>query len=232
MSRIAFTLCVIAFTLVSGCKDLRIATGSDDSFIHLPQELTATPVPPAQPLLPTSPNSHWTYRLTNEENGIEEVTVLPSRLIDGQTALVLSGKRKGAPDREELFYVTNNEIAQFSAGAAEKVTLKPPMPILRFPLKFDETLSWQGGVSLRGALVPSRSKSRLRCVEKIKVPAGTFTAYRVDTILETRLTDGLAHFWVTRWFAPGVGVVRTRYLVKAPGQAERVFTKDLLKYKI
>ncbi len=232
MSRIAFTLCVVAFTVVSGCKNVRIATGSDDKFIHLPQELTATPIPPAQPLLPTSPGSRWTYRLTNDENGIEEVTVLPSRQIEGQTALVLGCKRKGTLDREELFYITDKEIAQFSAGAGEKVILKPPMPILRFPLKFDETVSWQGGVSLRGALVPSQSKSRLRCIEKIKVPLGTFTSYRVDTILETRLAEGLARFWVTRWLAPGIGVVRTRYIVKSPGQAERVFTKELLKYKI
>lgn len=228
------TLWIVCLLLLfaSGCKNLRIATGTDDRFIHLPQELTATPPPPARPLMPTTPGSRWTYRLDKDETGLEHVKVLPPRTIGGQTVLVLSGERAGNPTREELFHVTDTEIAQISAGAAERVVLKPPLPLLRFPLKFDETVTWQGGVSLRGAFVPSQAKSRLRCLEKITVPAGPFSAYRVDTVLETRLSDGFAQFWTTRWFAPGVGMVRTRYIVKTPQQPERVFTKDLIAYKI
>lgn len=222
----------LGLSLVAGCKDARIATGADDKFIHEPTELNATPPPPEKSLFPGKLESKWIYQLGIGESGKEEFVWLGSRTVEGTTATVFSGKRTNGANREELFRISPEGIEQVSAGGQEKVTLKPPMPLLKYPLSFEETLSWQGGVQMRDALVPSQARSRLRAVESVTVPAGTFTAYRVDTELDAQLPDGSVHFITTRWLAPGVGPVKIRYVVQAPGRPDHAYIKELLSYKL
>ncbi|MBB6053979.1 hypothetical protein [Armatimonas rosea] len=215
-----------------GCKNVRVASGSDDKFIHTPRELNAPPPPLEKTLFPTTIGSKWVYRLAEGETGQETIMVTGTRQIDGTKAIVLSSKRVGQPDREELYEITEEQIKQLSAGGQDKVTLKPPMPLIQAPLAFDAVVSWQGGVAMRGSLVPSTSKSRLRSVEQVVVPAGTYTTYRVDTNLEAQLKEGPARFWTTRWFAPGIGPVKIRYIVSAPGQPDHAFMKELVSCDI
>jgi hypothetical protein len=221
------------FLLLVGCKDVRIANGTDDQFVHLPANLQATPPPPLKPLMPGSVGSTWSYRFTNTDGDLEKVIVAPSRMVNGSPAMVLVSTRTGAPKREEVLQISAQKIMHVSSsGGEDLVNLKPPMPLVQFPLSFDTVLSWQGGVLLKGSLVPSKGTSKLRGIEKINVPAGEFMAYRIDSMLETQLSAGKSIFWTTRWFAPGVGMVKVRYIVNAPKQADRVFVKELVKYKI
>lgn len=226
------TLALGLLLLPLGCKNVRVASGSDDKFIHTPQELSAPPPSLEKTLFPSTIGSKWVYRLAEGETGREEIMVTGTRQINGITAVVLSSKRVGQQDREELYEITEEQIKQISAGGQDKVALKPAMPLIQAPLAFDAVVSWQGGVAMRGSLVPSTAKSRLRSVEQVVVPAGTYTTYRVDTNLEAQLKEGPARFWTTRWFAPGIGPVKIRYIVLAPGQPEHAFVKELVSYDI
>lgn len=223
---------LVALIGLFGCKDVRVASGVDDKFIHLPEEIDATPPPLEKPLFPSTVGSRWVYRLADGDTGKEEVTVTGKRVADGVTAVVFASKRLGQADREELYQITEEEINQISAGTLDKVILKPPMPLIHAPLSFTEGSSWQGGVLMRGSLLPSQAKSRLRAFEQVTVPAGTFFAYRVETDLEAQLQGGAAHFATTRWFAPGIGPVKLRYFVQAPGQANQAFVKELVSFDI
>ena len=230
--RLLTALVLGSLLLPAGCKNARIASGSDDAFIHTPQELNAPPPALEKTLFPSTIGSKWVYRLAEGESGREEITVTGTRPVSGTTAIVLTSKRLGQPDREELYEITEDQIKQISAGGQDRVDLKPPMPLLQAPLAFDAVASWQGGVAMRGSLVPSTSKSRLRSVETVTVPAGSYLTYRVDTNLEAQLKEGVAHFWTTRWFAPGIGPVKIRYIVNAPGQPEHAFLKELVRSDI
>lgn len=225
-------LALVTLVGLLGCKDVRVASGIDDKFIHLPEEIDATPPPLEKPLFPSTVGSRWVYRLADGDTGKEEVTVTGTRVVEGVTAVVFASKRLGQADREELYQITEEEINQISAGTLDKVSLKPPMPVLHAPLSFTEGTSWQGGVLMRGALLPSQAKSRLRAFETVTVPSGTYSAYRIETNLEAQLQGGAAHFATTRWFVPGIGPVKLRYIVQAPGQADQAFVKELVSYKI
>ncbi|MCX6366324.1 MAG: hypothetical protein NTX57_06385 [Armatimonadetes bacterium] len=216
--------------LLTSCKNVRIASGADDSFIHLPDEINTKPTPPKKSLFPTPVGGYWIYRLVNTKGEQEKVVVQPSR--GAETAVLASAQISGKP-REELFKITPQEITHLSSsGGNDKVTMKPPMPLLQFPLNFDKSITWQGGVLLRDSLVPSKGHSRLKAIEKVTVPRGTFTAYRVDSILETTTSGGTSTYWTTRWFAPGVGMVKVRYIVHNPNQPDQLFLKELIDYKL
>ncbi len=231
-------LTLVVLSLLTGCKNLRISSGEDDSYIHLPEELKASPPPPSKSLLPATVGNSWTYQLSTGEGREEKSTVATPRIINGVSTVVIlntvtDSNTPKAPPREELFQITKTQISHISSsGGADKVTLKPPMVVIRFPMNYDDPLEWQGGVLLRNSLVPSRGRSFLRVVESVTVPAGTFTAYRVDSVLETQLREGTSIFWTTRWFAPGVGIVKTRYFIHTPGQTDRAFNKLLLRYSV
>lgn len=81
-------------------------------------------------------------------------------------------------------------------------------------------------------MVPGRAWSGLQGLEKVTVPAGTFTAYRVNTTLEASIDGNLSLFTTSRWFVPGVGIVRTRYTVRQAGLPEKEFRRELVRYKI
>ncbi|WP_309709507.1 hypothetical protein [Armatimonas sp.] len=224
-------LCFIP--LLTSCKNVRIASGADDNFIHLPEEINTKPISPEKSLFPTPVGGYWIYRLVNTKGDQEKVVAQPRRIVEGVEAVVLTSAQISGPPREELFKITSQEITHLSStGGNDKVTMKPPMPLLQFPLNFDKSIAWQGGVLVRGSLVPSKGHSRLKAIEKVTVPAGTFTAYRVDSILETTTSGGASTYWTTRWFAPGVGMVKVRYIVNNPNQPNQLFLKELTSYKL
>ena len=224
-------LCVLP--LLASCKNVRIASGADNNFIHLPEEINTPPALPEKTLFPTPLGGYWIYRLVNTKGEQEKVVVQPSRIVEGSEAVVFASAQASGPPREELFKITEKKLTHISSsGGKDKVTLKPPMPLLQFPLNFDKSIAWQGGVLLQGALVPSKGHSRLKAIEKVTVPAGTFTTYRVESILETTIPGGANTYWTTRWFAPGVGLVKVRYIVHTTNQPDQLFLKELTSYKL
>ena len=226
-------LCLAALPLLVGCKNFRLASGEDDHFIHLPEEINATPPPPTKPLLPATIGNTWVYQIVNAETGQEKTTVTPPRIINGISTVVLRNTQSGQAPREDLFQITSTTLSHVSSsGGNTTVNLKPPMPLVRFPLTLKDPIEWQGGVMIGSGLVPSHGRSQLREMEQVTVPAGTFMAYRVDSALNTQLREGTSTFWTTRWFAEGVGIVKTRYMAHTPNQPDRVFSKELVSYTL
>ena len=57
---------------------------------------------------------------------------------------------------------------------------------------------------------PGTAASRVSTIETIKTPAGSFAAYRVDTIITTTVQGQQIYLYAARWLAPGVGLVQQR----------------------
>lgn len=214
---------------LSGCKDVRVDAGTDARFLHQPEELFAPVAQPKKPLFPLKVGTKWKMELTEQGKTIEEQTLLGKRAISGVECQILGIRREGGGYREEYFVVNDKGIYQVGGGGAERITMKPPLPILTFPLELGKSIEWQGGITVPKGMVPGRAWSRLRGVERVKVPAGVFDAYRTDTALEANINGRIAVFMTARWFVPGKGIVKTRYLIRQAGQPPKEFQRELVR---
>jgi len=220
---------LLTLLVMVGCKDVRIDSGSDSKFLHTPEALFAPLPAPEKTLLPQGVGSHWTYRLTGAETGTEE-QLLTERRADG--TVKIEGRRVGRPVHVEFYLSTPQGVSLAGAGEKDLLMMTPPLPIFQLPFDADKTLEWQGGISVPKGSVPGRGWSLVRGQETVTVPAGTFLAYRTDTTLEANVSGQLALFLTSRWFAPGVGIVKTRYVIRQVGQAEQQFARELVRYKL
>jgi DUF3108-like len=153
----------------------------------------------------------WTYRTGDREEtfvvtGVKEKekdgtrVVSVGRVIDGRLAPAKEVKLTG----EGVFVVAE--------GGKERDT---PLPLLELPAKPGD--KWE--VDARGpGNVPVKWRRAVGGPEKVKVPAGTFEAIRVEHTYTVPGTDGrpdVVVLTLTEWFAHGVGLVR-----KASGDKE------------
>jgi hypothetical protein len=93
-----------------------------------------------------------------------------------------------------------------------------PVPLLKLPAKAGDSWTVQHQIPAAGVATFTCTVGK---VEEVKVPAGTFKAIRVE-----EKTDALRGS-VTRWYAPGVGLVKA---VTTSGKAEQ--TQVLKSYTL
>lgn len=215
---------------LTGCKDVRIDAGTDMKFLHAPEELFVAIVAPTKPLFPDKTGTKWTSKMTSKDIETDEQTLVGKRMVSGVECLVIASIRNIRELREEMYVLNAKGIYQRGARGKEMFTMQPPIPILTFPLEAGKVIEWQGGISFPKGMVPGRAWSSVRGIEKIKVPAGSFDAYRTDTTLEANIDNRLTLFATTRWFVPGIGIAKTRYSVRSAGQPELEFRRELVRY--
>jgi RNA polymerase sigma factor (sigma-70 family) len=75
-----------------------------------------------------------------------------------------------------------------------------PVPLLKLPAKTGDSWTVQQGIPAAGVATFTYTVGK---VEEVKVPAGTFKAIRVE-----ERADPILRIPVTRWYAPGVGLVK------------------------
>ena len=228
------TACLLLLSLSAwggGCKDVRVDAGTDATFLHTPEELFAPVKESDKPLFPDQGGNKWTIRLMDSESGNEVQTLIGKRMISGIECQVFRSARDGRAYREEYYISNKSGIYQLGGGAGDQVIMVPPVPILTYPLELGKTVEWQGGISVPKGKVPARAWSRFRGTEAIKVPAGSFKAYRTDTALEANISGRLTVFTTARWFVPDIGIVKTRYVIRQAGQPTKEFRRELVRYE-
>jgi hypothetical protein len=220
--------------LASGCKDVRVANDQDSRFLHSPEDLSAPVIAPKESLFPIQKGMLW--RMTGPD-GPEEYVMVGPEALSGSTlpGYRIEVRHTGAAVRSETYATTSDgTICQAITGGADKIVMAPPMPITA-PLAADKATEWQGNLTFKGQTVPSRAWTRLRGMESVKTAAGTFDAYRFDVLLSTSIGGSQATFPTTRWFVPGIGMVKTTYRLQIPDENKqlvwREFTKELQSYK-
>ncbi|HEX8078048.1 MAG TPA: hypothetical protein VF511_09555 [Chthoniobacterales bacterium] len=161
------------------------------------------PVKPAGDYFPLRVGDSWTYRNTEE---------------GGYTLKVLSEEpQPGSPTRYLVEFLSGVKIINvyskvegwvlfhsedYPEHEGLRATYEPPKQYLPNPLVAGQTWTWSGKDP---TYVDHRETSRVTGVEEVTVPAGKFRAMKVVT--ET--TSGNATKTTTKWYAEGIGLVKS-----------------------
>jgi Tfp pilus assembly protein PilF len=177
--------------------------------------------------VPLTEGSSWTYQDTRRSGDKEQTYKKTTQInrtaqIDDQKAAVLDVVALVAKD--DGIYAVGVVAPQ--TGSDQIVPLKSPYKVLPLNPKVGD--KWQH-TDDRGA-----TNSTVLGTEKIKPPAGEFDAVKVYSITVGG-KDGSERSEDTRWYAPGVGLVKStstaRRLVDGKLTTEE-FTRELVAYDI
>ncbi len=228
-----FCATVAAFS-VAGCRDDPNG-GVDHAYIRTGETETiedAKPAPSPATLFPMDKGRQWRMTIRIEardgsqiKTATEVITATGPATIASVSGKSLSLDQKGVPLRSELFALSNKGLSQIAAGGTQKMIMSPPMPIFAAPIKEGSSLSWEGEIRMMGQKNPATGFSRVSGKDTIQTPAGKFEAWRVDSVLTTIAEGRQIAFPITRWLAPGVGVVKQRYII-----GDAVVVKELTSY--
>ncbi len=214
----------------SGCGSDGPDDGPDMNFFRTPDsEADRKPVieENVSLLFPTGKERLWKMNVrAMDKTSFETVRVDSPRNIGGiDNATTLTMYQNGKPYRSEMFQIKKDSLALIAAGGNDKMIMSPPMAILRTQSPPGVEYKWEGEITFKGAKAPATAFSRVHASEEVVTPAGKFKAYRVDTSLTTIIEGRSVTFPASRWFVPGVGIVKQTFRV---GNA--VVEKELVSY--
>lgn len=152
--------------------------------------------PAGGPYFPTAVGTTWVY----ECGGEQDTLVVTAAEAKGDGTVVSTGRRIGGRLRP-------GEVIAVSAGGLDWVgtgaeTYDPPVRRLRLPFRSGE--SW--AIESVGPEIHLKGKATAHGPETVKVPAGEFTAVRVDF---EYTFNGQVRCREQRWYAAGVGEVKS-----------------------
>ncbi|MBC8135358.1 MAG: hypothetical protein H8F28_05645 [Fibrella sp.] len=216
--------------LLTGCGSDGPDGGPDIKLFRTPnKQADSQPVVKENvPLLfPTGKERLWKLSVTAmNKKSTETVRVDAPRTIGGITnATTLTMYQDGKPYRSEMFQIKKDALYLIAAGGTDKMVMSPPMTILRARSPQGVDYKWEGNITFKGSKAPAQAYSRVHSSEEITTPAGKFNAYRVDTSLTTIIEGRPVTFPASRWFVPGVGIVKQTFRV-----GDAVVEKQLVSY--
>jgi hypothetical protein len=145
-----------------------------------------------------SPGTKWSYEVNQDGKKIKvDSQIVKVEKIDGKSLAVLEKTVNGNVSGTEHLATTEKGVFRHRVDGIE---LSPPVCILKYPLKKDDT--WETESTI--ANEPLKVKGKVFDTEDVTVPAGKYKAYRVE--IETSVAGMNAT--ITFWFAPDVGIVK------------------------
>lgn len=144
-------------------------------------------------LFPLKTGAKWVYDAAGQEL---TATVEGTAKVGEKDCLVVKKEWPGGSSKE--YYRVDDKGAFLCRIDADRTTEFPenPVPRLRFGLKKGDTWEWKHD--------GQQGKYEHQGEEEVEVPAGKFKCVKVHVAA----TSGEMKYGVTRWFAPGVGVVK------------------------
>ena len=155
---------------------------------------------------PVTTGARWVYRWTGEGRpAAHEVRVVTTVEKDDEAWFITVARKEEQVDlTEQTLRVSRGGLTRVAIGG-DKLT--EPLPLFTLPPRPGER--WESGANT----------TSVRGVERVRVPAGSFDAVRVERYMPLSGTD----IYFTDWYAPGTGVVKMVVRVGVEGQrAERV----------
>ena len=208
------------------------------------------------PPLPVAPGTFWEYEVTTElpENAVEltahwvktrplagrrlratRTTTLdgPASLPSGE-ALRFTTRVNDVVERVDYRLVSPEQIADVATDLlglppadggetpVRQITLPEPLPLVRFPIETGD--SWDARFMVDGH--PVNRTFDVLGRETIRVPAGTYEAWRIRAIGSDRPGHTVES---TTWFAPGIGFVKSRAIHTAAFGLLKIETAELVR---
>jgi hypothetical protein len=198
----------LAVPLLAGCRN-QSDSGEELSYVRTnPQEYEA-PLIDARKLMPLKPGMRWEYGVQRSKGDpTREISTVTS--FNGKRAII-EGQERGVVISRDGYLIDEKGIwitSVISGNASIPVT--PPLPFLPLPIEEGKVVTWQGTIGSGQTTLIGRAWTRVTRRQKIKTLAGEFMTYRVDMRTDTGRAERGDALLVSRWFAPGVGVVRVR----------------------
>jgi hypothetical protein len=171
----------------------------------------------AEPLLPTEDGTTWQYELVEEQGGpaaspptTTPVTVRIGReTFAGKEFIKLQTTTDDVVTRTELMTLDEQGwVCHYRGGKDGRMAkLDPPQTILPATIKTGD--SWDSDGEVAG--MEMRQHFVVMSEESLRLPAGTFRAFRIhcedSSVMSAKLD---------RWFFPGVGFVQETTVVRGP----------------
>lgn len=147
---------------------------------------------------PLKPGTKWFYDMTVNGQKIKANNqVAKIETIDGKSLALVETVINGMVAGSEHMTATDKGVFRHRAYGVE---ISPPVCVLKYPFKKDET--WETDTTIGGQKV--KVKSKAIGDEEITVPAGKYKTVKC----EAETTLGPSQFTTTYWFAADVGVVK------------------------
>jgi hypothetical protein len=190
--------------LLGGCRN-QADHGEELNYLRADPEVYDPGALSTSKLLPLVPGTRWRYKVTRSDGKESslETTALPGQ--------VLEGRSENRLESHDTFKFGPTGISIVGTWVNGPAPVTPELPLITLPVKEGQISTWQGTIGINKTTLPARAWIRVTRREKVKVPMGTFQAWRVD--MRTDVTQGRQQaMLVTRWMTPGVGVVRMRLM--------------------
>lgn len=164
-------------------------------------QVVAGPVPSLFPLVT---GATWT-RKTDE--GTDSVTKVVGPKTVGTVRCIATERKAVERGRERIdrtcYQVTATEvlIIEWTSPRGGLQVSNPPRPLMKLPPRAGQTWSWSPADSAFELKITSKWIGE----ETVKVPAGTYKAWKLQTVTTGEDTEITAF----TWYAPGVGAVRS-----------------------
>lgn len=152
-----------------------------------------------------------TWTMTTDADGkkiTQTVTVTAVKKVKGATEATFDYKADGKGLNTEVYRITPNAVNRLSGGLNGSTKMKPPITIIKYPLKAGDTWKWEGDILTNGQTIKATSELMVFGPETVKTPAGTFQAMRVHSALVVEGGGQKVEMPNDYWFAKGVGMVK------------------------
>jgi hypothetical protein len=147
---------------------------------------------------PLKPGTKWFYNVNADGQNVKvNNQVAKLEKIDGKTLALVETVVNGSVSMSEHMQSTDKGVFRHRTNGIE---LSPPVCILKFPFKKDET--WESTTMVGNESL--KIKAKAIDTEEVTVPAGKYKALKVDA----DMTAAGMQISTTYWFAPDVGVVK------------------------
>jgi hypothetical protein len=159
---------------------------------------------PAPSLFPLVTGTVWVRR---DDDGSQATTRVIGPKTVGSTQCVVTERKATERGRERMdracFLATASEVVviEITTLRGDLAVLNPPRPIMKLPPRAGLSWSWKPAESLFELTITSRWLGE----EAVKTPAGTYKAWKLQTVTAG---ENSAITAVT-WYAPGIGAVRS-----------------------
>jgi hypothetical protein len=179
-------------------------------------------VPPDAAYLPLKVGNTWEYKAKGSEQA--RVRKITGRDADGTWRQ--EDSTDGKTERKDALKVGKAGLTcvGITFGEAEVVPSEPLL-LLKFPARKDD--SWTQEVDFSG------QKATIKTVtaeEKVKVPAGEYTALKVTLTGTMKTNDATLTIILTAWYVKDVGVVRHSLKADLDGAELMADEAELVKY--
>lgn len=183
--------------------------------------------------LPLAKGAEWIYRVQDEREHRQVKTIVKEeKKVRGEPCFVLETEgRKGKGNscvavRKEGYFLLEmagkSPMGNFSGQA-----LTPPMPVLLVPLAQKKSWSWDGSIVFLLKKWKVRLVSRVEGKERVQVPAGAFTAWK---IVSERYFHGKRVGEEVNFYAQGVGSIKSIVVQKGFFGRKRRIVRELVAF--